>query len=88
MRAAFVVTDLAAAVMGAAVRAAPELKMDLPDWRKTPVIDHDLGTASTCSRASAATSRCWVASTDLLRERVRNNLGLRDLRSIAQAHPV
>jgi hypothetical protein len=43
MRAAFVVTDLAAAVMGAAVRAAPELKMDLPDWRKTPVLDHDLG---------------------------------------------
>jgi len=43
MRAAFVVTDLAAAVMGAAVRAAPELKMDLPDWSKTPVVDHDLG---------------------------------------------
>jgi cyclase len=24
-------------------RAAPELKMDLPDWRSTPVEDHDLG---------------------------------------------
>jgi hypothetical protein len=43
MRAAFVVTDRPAAVMGAAVRAAPELKVDLPDWRKTPVIDQDLG---------------------------------------------
>jgi hypothetical protein len=32
VRAASVVTDLAAAVMAAAVRAAPELKMDLPDW--------------------------------------------------------
>ena len=36
MRGAFVVPDLAAAVMGAAVRAPPELKMDLPDWSKTP----------------------------------------------------
>jgi cyclase len=26
-----------------APRAAPELKMDLPDWRTTPLVDHDLG---------------------------------------------
>jgi hypothetical protein len=25
------------------VQAAPELKMDLPDWGKTPVRDRDLG---------------------------------------------
>lgn len=26
-----------------AAHAAPELKMDLPDWNRTPVVDHDLG---------------------------------------------
>jgi cyclase len=29
--------------IAASARAAPELKMDLPDWSKTPVQDHDLG---------------------------------------------
>ena len=33
---------LLAAVFGTA-HAAPELKMDLPDWAKTPVEDRDLG---------------------------------------------
>jgi len=35
----------AALLLGAAaaVRAAPELQMDLPDWSKTAVEDHDLG---------------------------------------------
>jgi cyclase len=29
--------------LAAAAGAAPELKMDLPDWSRTPVADHDLG---------------------------------------------
>lgn len=51
MRAAFVVTDLAAAVMGAAVRAASERKMELPGWSKTPVwrILRSLRQARPCS---------------------------------------
>jgi cyclase len=39
---AWVAVVLTAALVGTA-RAAPELKMDLPDWRTTPLVDHDLG---------------------------------------------
>lgn len=31
------------AAMYHCAQAAPELKMDLPDWQRTPLVDHDLG---------------------------------------------
>jgi cyclase len=42
LSAAVTALALLGAVLGTA-RAAPELKMDLPDWAKTPVEDRDLG---------------------------------------------
>jgi cyclase len=43
MRCVALLCALLAAPALVPVQAAPELKMDLPDWNKTPVVDHDLG---------------------------------------------
>jgi cyclase len=44
MRQRFKIIAVSLALLGApAAMAAPDLKMDFPEWAKTPVIDHDLG---------------------------------------------